>query len=95
MNNQDIKVNLTEGGYNFPIKILEAKEALHLNNYYQETKNKNISKNLIFEHKFKAHLIFKKINELINNKKILDIAENFIGPNILCWNSIIFYKKKK
>ena len=94
MNNQDIKVNLTDGGYNFPVKILERKEALNLNKYYQETKDKGISKNLIFEHKFKSHLIFKKINELINNKKILDIVENFIGPNILCWNSIIFYKKK-
>ncbi len=94
MNNQDIKVNLTDGGYNFPVKILETKEAFDLNNYYQEKKNKVKSKNLIFEHKFKAHLIFKKINELINNKKILDIVEKFIGPNILCWNSIIFYKKK-
>ena len=94
MNNQDIKVNLTNGGYNFPIKILESKEALELNNYYQEKKNKTISENLIFEHKFKSHLIFKKINELIKNKRMLDIAENLIGPNILCWNSIIFYKKK-
>ena len=40
MNNQDIKVNLTNGGYNFPIKILESKEALELNNYYQEKKIK-------------------------------------------------------
>jgi hypothetical protein len=94
MNNQDIKINLTDGGYKFPIKILEVNEALDLNKYYQETKNKNISKNLILEHKFKAHIIFKKINELINNKKILDIVESFIGPNLLCWNSIIFYKAK-
>ena len=74
MNNQDIKVNLTDGGYNFPVKILEENEALNLNTYYQETNNKTISKNLIFEHNFKAHLIFKKINKLINNKKILAIA---------------------
>jgi non-haem Fe2+, alpha-ketoglutarate-dependent halogenase len=94
MNNQDIKVNLTDGGYYFPVKILDIKEALDLNNYYQETKKKAVSKNLIFEHKFKSHLIFKKINELIKNKKILDIVEGFIGPNILCWNSIIFYKKR-
>ena len=60
MNNQDIKVNLTDGGYNFPVKILETKEALNLKNYYQETKNKFTTKNLIFEHKFKTHLIFKR-----------------------------------
>ena len=45
MNNQDIKVNLTDGGYYFPVKILDIKEALDLNNYYQETKKKAVSKN--------------------------------------------------
>ena len=94
MINQDIKVNLKDGGYNYPIKILEEEEALKLSSYYHETKNNKIKKNLIFEHKFKAHLIFKKINELTKNKKILDIAESLLGPNILCWNSIIFFKKK-
>ena len=54
-----------------------------------------MQKNLILEHKFKTHLLFKEINELIRNKEILDVAEKFIGPNILCWNSIIFYKKRK
>ena len=95
MNNQDIKDNFSEGGYYFPVKILKINEALNLNKYYHETKKKNVNKNLILEHKFKSHLIFKKINDLIHNKKILDIAEKIIGPNILCWNSIIFYKKKQ
>ena len=52
-----------------------------------------MKRNLILEHKFKSHLIFKRINDLIRNKKMLDIAESIIGPNILCWNSIIFIKK--
>ena len=95
MNNQDVKVELNEGGYYSPIKILENDEAINLNNYYHDIKNKNCKKNLILEHKFKAHLLFKEINHLIKNKKMLDIAEKIIGPNILCWNSIIFYKKKK
>ena len=25
---------------------------------------------------------------------MLDIAEKFLGPNILCWNTILFYKKQ-
>ena len=94
MNNQDNKINLNAGGYYFPIKILDMENALDLKNYYHQIKKNNINRNLIFEHKFKSHLIFKKINKLIHDKNIIDIAENIIGPNILCWNSIIFYKKE-
>ena len=89
----NIEKKLLGGGYSFPIKILDQNDAINLGYYYNETKNKYVSSNLIFEHKFKSHLIFKKINDLIFNKKMLDIAEKIIGPNILCWNSIIFYKK--
>ena len=91
-NNHNIDFKLNDGGYFFPIQIIEENEARDFYNYYKEKKNL-ISQNLIFEHKFKAHLIFKRINDLVKNKKILDIAEKFIGPNILCWNSILFYKK--
>ena len=95
MNNQDIKIELNKGGYFFPFKIMNESEAINLSTYYHKVKKSYAKKNLILEHKFKTHLLFKEINELIRNKEILDVAEKFIGPNILCWNSIIFYKKSK
>ena len=95
MDISDIKKRLLSAGYYFPIKIIQPSDAINLSNYYNEIKEKHVFNNLIFEHKFKSHLIFKKINRFIFNKTMLDIAENIIGPNILCWNSIIFYKKKK
>ena len=36
MNNQDNKINLTAGGYYFPIKILDMQNALDLKNYYHQ-----------------------------------------------------------
>ena len=66
-----------------------------MSTYYHKVKKSYAKKNLILEHKFKTHLLFKEINKLIRNKEILDVAEKFLGPNILCWNSIIFYKKRK
>ena len=90
----NLKKKLTSGGYYFPIEILQPREAVKLNLYYKKAK-KNLNGNLKFEHKFKSHLLFQKLNQLIFNKTMLDIAEKIIGPNILCWNSIIFYKKKK
>ena len=69
MNNQDINIKLNDGGYLYPIKVLETKDALDLSHYYNQTKNKIMKRNLILEHKFKSHLIFKRINDLIRNKK--------------------------
>ena len=77
----------------FSNKSFRTKRSFRFSRYYNQTKNKIMKRNLILEHKFKSHLIFKRINDLIRNKKMLDIAESIIGPNILCWNSIIFYKK--
>ena len=91
-NNHNIDLKLNEGGYFFPIRIVEQDETRDFYNYYKEKKNL-ISQSLLFEHKFKAHLVFKKINDLIRDERLLNIVEKFIGPNILCWNSIIFYKK--
>ena len=47
-----------------------------------------------FEYKFKSHLLFKWVNNLIRNENILEIAREYLGKNILCWNSIFFHKKK-
>ena len=83
MNNQDIKIELNKGGYFFPLKIMNESEAISLRTYYHKVKKSYAKKNLILEHYFKTHLLFQEINELIRNKEILDVAEKFIGPNIL------------
>ena len=41
MNNQDIKIEINAGGYFFPIKVLEPKEAINLSNYYHQKKKQN------------------------------------------------------
>ena len=65
-NNHNIDLKLNEGGYFFPIRIVEQDETRDFYNYYKEKKNL-ISQSLLFEHKFKAHLLFKEIIYLIKN----------------------------
>jgi non-haem Fe2+, alpha-ketoglutarate-dependent halogenase len=89
----NIKDNLISKGYTFPIKIFDEN---HVNNFYKEYKKnlKNItSETLKFEHKFKSHIIFPWISNLIKNPHILSIVKDILGEDILCWNSIIFFKK--
>jgi non-heme Fe2+,alpha-ketoglutarate-dependent halogenase len=41
----------------------------------------------------KPHLMFKWVDELMRDEKILDCIEDLIGPDILCWNSWFWIKE--
>tara|TARA_B100001059_G_C17704139_1_gene511756 strand:- start:126 stop:1013 length:888 start_codon:yes stop_codon:yes gene_type:complete len=93
MNILEIKNSLINKGYFFPIRVLNEEDALELHEYFYSIKKKLPNNSLKFEFKFKTHLILKRINDLLYNDIIKKITKEVIGPNILCWNSIIFYKK--
>jgi non-heme Fe2+,alpha-ketoglutarate-dependent halogenase len=57
--------------------------------------NKNTNRQQTVEAKTKTHLFFPWANKIIFEKRILDIVQNIIGENIVCWNSLIFHKKPK
>jgi Phytanoyl-CoA dioxygenase (PhyH) len=41
----------------------------------------------------KSHLLFKWLDDLMREARILDAVEDLIGPDILCWNSIFWIKE--
>lgn len=84
--------DLKKKGYYFPTRVLELKETDQLRKEYYNSLKKIKSKRLKFECKFKSHLVFNWVNNLIRNENILKIAREYLGNNILCWNSIIFDK---
>ena len=81
-------------GYHFPIDLLNEDKNLYYHQYKNSVK-KIKSSSLKFEHKFKSHLVFKWVNDLMRNEKILSIVRPILGDNILCWNAILFFKPKK
>ena len=91
----NIKKNLISKGYTFPIKILDENCSINLYKKYKDDLKNIQSNSLNYEHKFKSHLIFPWMNDLIKNSKVIDIAREVLGNDILCWNSIIFFKKAK
>ena len=40
----------------------------------------------------KSHLLFKWVDDLIRDPRVLDPIEQLIGPDILCWNTIFWIK---
>lgn len=46
-------------------------------------------------YRFKSHLLFKWLADLIRDPRILDMVEDVIGPDILCWNTNWFIKEPR
>jgi non-heme Fe2+,alpha-ketoglutarate-dependent halogenase len=44
-------------------------------------------------YRFKSHLLFKCLADAIRHPRILDMVEDLIGPNILCWTTHWFIKE--
>ena len=92
---EDIKVKFFEKGFVSKIKVFEKTEMDKILGYYDsflQKKNKTVD---LVEHKSKTHLFFPWANKLIRDKSIINLAKSILGPNIYCWNSLIFYKKPK
>ena len=79
-------------GYFFPVSILSAAEVSDLRGRLEafEARQGHVIEG---SQRNKAHLLFKWLDDLIRHPKILDAAEDLIGPDILCWNSIFWIKE--
>ena len=79
-------------GYVFPVPVLGVAEA----NEYRarlEALEAEQGGHLVGLQRNKAHLLFKWLDDLIRDPRILDPIEQLIGPNLLCWNTIFWIKE--
>jgi len=81
-----------EDGYVFPVPVLAADEVAELRGRLeafeagQGGKLEPVQRN-------KSHLLFKWLDDLIRDPRILDPVEDLIGPDILCWNTLFWIKE--
>lgn len=81
-----------EQGYLFPIRVVSeahARDCVRQLEAYEQSVDGSVPR----MQRFKLNLLFKWADELIRNEKILDVVEDLVGPNILCWNSNLFIKE--
>jgi non-haem Fe2+, alpha-ketoglutarate-dependent halogenase len=79
-------------GYYFPVPVLLPREVEHCRRCLEEheaTTGQPLQGN--FRHK--AHLLFIWVDELVHHPKIVDAAEDVLGPNLLCWATSFFIKE--
>jgi len=81
-------------GYLAPIDALSAEEAARARAAL-EAHEAGFGGELPKELRHKPHLTMLWADELVHHPRILDAVEDVIGPNILCWESVIFAKGPK
>ena len=83
----DLQVSqFQETGFLPAFPVLSADHALHLRANLEsfEAKNDGV---LTGSLRFKNHLLFKWLSDLIRSPRILDVVEDIIGPDIMVWST--------
>ena len=78
-------------GYYAPLRIFERSEADDLYRAYTQFQ-KSAVEILGQEQRFKTHLLAGWLAGVVRNSRMLDVIEDLIGPNILCWSTGFFGK---
>lgn len=79
-------------GYLSPFNILNTKEVNDCLQSFESIETKFGSAMNTHELRHKPHLIMGWADRLVHNPKILNIVEDLIGTDILCWESALFVK---
>ncbi len=79
-------------GYYFPLTVLHEDEVCRLRARLEAFESAQ-GHPIEGAQRSKSHLLFKWLDDLMRNARILDAVEDLIGPDILCWNSIFWIKE--
>jgi len=79
-------------GYYFPVPALSSAEVAHYRGCLEQHETKTGAP-LQGNWRHKAHLLFTWVNELVHHPKIVDAAEDVLGPDLLCWTTNFFIKE--
>jgi non-haem Fe2+, alpha-ketoglutarate-dependent halogenase len=79
-------------GYYFPVPVLTPAEVARYRNCLEQHEAETGAP-LQGNWRHKAHLLFTWVDELVHHPKIVDAAEDVLGPNLLCWTTNFFIKE--
>lgn len=81
-------------GYLFPYEVLDAAEVAGARRAI-ETYEATLGGPLPKERRHRPHLYSATIDAIVRSPRILDRVESLLGPDILCWESVLFMKEAK
>ncbi len=78
-------------GYYFPVPVLSQHEVADLRARLEAFEATQGGK-LQAAQRNKSHLLFKWLDDLIRDPRVVDPMEDLLGPDILCWNTLFWIK---
>ena len=78
-------------GYVCPVPVMSASEAIVLRRQLEAVEARQGGQ-LEAAQRSRAFLLFKWLDDLIRDPRVLDPVEQLIGPDILCWSTIFWIK---
>jgi len=81
-------------GYFFPVSLLDEFEVTEIRAHLEAFEEAQ-GYPLEGRQRSHAHLLFPWLDSLVRHPIILDVVEDLIGPNILCWGSIFWTKEAR
>jgi len=88
----DILTQYDRDGYFFPHKILDDQQVAACREKLEKFEGSQ-GKPIGGPQRNKSHLLFKWVDDLMRSPTILDVVEDLIGPDILCWNTLFWVKE--
>ena len=85
---------LRRDGFHFPIPCISEREAADCRRQLEAFEAAN-GGGLTGANRFKSHLLFKWLADLVRAPRVLDAVEDLIGPDILCWTTHWFIKEPR
>ena len=80
-----------EDGFCFPVDVMSRAEAERFRGRLEEAEAR-FPEALGATARNNAHLAFTFVDEIVHHPAILDAVEDLIGPDILCWGTVLFIK---
>lgn len=80
-----------EDGFCFPVDVMSRAEAERFRVRLEEAEAR-FPEALGATARNNAHLAFTFVDEIVHHPAILDAVEDLIGPDILCWGTVLFIK---
>ena len=81
-------------GYFFPVSLLDGFEVTEIKAHLEAFEEAQ-GYPLEGRQRSHAHLLFPWLDSLVRHPIMLDVVEDLIGPNILCWGSIFWIKEAR
>ena len=79
-------------GFFFPVPVLSEEEVTDLRGRLEAVEARQGGA-LQQPQRNKAHLLFKWLDDLMRDPRVVDPIEDLIGPDILCWNTLFWIKE--